>query len=87
MPASLFEGKTNYADIEFLVYLNFFLRQKTRTRIIGTSRQWQVLHRLLTLSLFGLFDPAAPEPPCFEKVADAYGVGSRETYHFPAHCS
>ena len=82
LPASLFEGKTNYADIEFLVYLNFFLRQKTRTRIVGTSRQWHVLHRLLTLTLFGLFDPAAPEPPCFEKVADAYGVGSRETYHF-----
>jgi CRP-like cAMP-binding protein len=82
LPASLFEGKTNYADIEFLVYLNFFLRQKTRTRIIGTSRQWHVLHRLLTLSLFGLFDPAAPEPPSFEKLADAYGVESRETYHF-----
>jgi CRP-like cAMP-binding protein len=82
LPASLFEGKTNYADIEFLVYLNFFLRQKTRTRIVGTSRQWHVLHRLLTLTLFGLFDPAAPEPPCFEKLAEAYGVGSRETYHF-----
>jgi len=82
LPASLFEGKTNYADIEFLVYLNFFLRQKTRTRIVGTSRQWQVLHRLLTLSLFGLFDPAAPEPPSFEQLAEAYGVGSRETYHF-----
>ena len=38
LPASLFEGKTNYADIEFLVYLNFFLRQKTRTRTIHTSR-------------------------------------------------
>ena len=82
LPASLFEGKTNYADIEFLVYLNFFLRQKTRTRIVGTSRQWHVLHRLLTLTLFGLFDPAAPEPPGFEKLAEAYGVGSRETYHF-----
>jgi CRP-like cAMP-binding protein len=82
LPASLFEGKTNYADIEFLVYLNFFLRQKTRTRIVGTSRQWHVLHRLLTLTLFGLFDPAAPEPPCFEQLAEAYGVGSRETYHF-----
>ena len=68
LPASLFEGKTNYADIEFLVYLNFFLRQKTRTRIVGTSRQWQVLHRLLTLTLFGLFDPAAPEPPSFEQL-------------------
>src|SRR5262245_10924448 len=82
LPASLFEGKTNYADIEFLVYLNFFLRQKTRTRIAGTSRQRQVLHRLLTLTLFGLFDPAAPEPPSFEELAEAYGVGSRETYHF-----
>jgi hypothetical protein len=82
VPASLFEGKTNYADIEFLVYLNFFLRQKTRTRIVGTSRQRHVLHRLLTLTLFGLFDPGAPEPPSFEKLAEAYGVGSRETYHF-----
>jgi hypothetical protein len=82
LPASLFEGKTNYADIEFLVYLNFFLRQKRRTRIVGTSRQRQVLHRLLTLTLFGLFDPAAPEPPSFEKLAEAYGVGSRETYDF-----
>src|SRR6266478_345693 len=82
LPASLFEGKTNYADIEFLVYLNFFLRQKTRTRIVGTARQWHVLHRLLTLTLFGLFDPGAPEPPSFEKLAEAYGVGSRETYHF-----
>ncbi len=82
LPASLFEGRTNYADIEFLVYLNFFLRQQTRTRIVGTSRQWHVLHRLLTLTLFGLFDPAAPEPPSFEKLDEAYGLGSRETYHF-----
>ena len=82
LPASLFEGKTNYADIEFLVYLNFFLRQKTRTRIADTSRQWDVLHRLLTLTLFGLFDPAASEPPSFEQLAEAYGIGSRETYDF-----
>src|SRR5258705_10400997 len=82
LPASLFEGKTNYADIEFLVYLNFFLRQKTRTRIVGTSRQRHVLYRVLTLTLFGLFDPAAPEPPSFETLAEAYGVGSRHTYHF-----
>ncbi len=82
LPASLFEGKTNYADIEFLVYLNFFLRQKTRTRIVGTPRQWQILHRLLTLTLFGLFDPMAPEPPSFEELAETYGVRSRETYHF-----
>ena len=82
LPASLFEGRTNYADIEFLVYLNFFLRQQTRTRIAGTSRQWHILHRLLTLTLFGLFDPAAPETPSFEKLAATYGIGSRETYQF-----
>src|SRR5215475_14142423 len=82
LPPSLFEGRTNYADIEFLVYLNFFLRQQARTRIAGTSRQSHVLHRLLTLTLFGLFDPAAPETPSFEKLAETYGVGSRETYHF-----
>ena len=82
LPASLFEGRTNYADIEFLVYLNFFLRQQARTRIAGTSRQWQILHRLLTLTLFGLFDPAAREPPSFEKLAETYGVESRETYDF-----
>jgi CRP-like cAMP-binding protein len=82
LPSSLFEGRTNYADIEFLVYLNFFLRQKTRTRIVGTSRQRQILQRLLTLTLFGLFDPSAPEPPSFEKLRETYGVGSRETYDF-----
>src|SRR6266478_4640471 len=63
LPASLFEGRTNYADIEFLVYLNFFLRQKTRTRIVGTSRQWHVLHRLLTLTLYGTRRDGSPESP------------------------
>src|SRR5215475_11027 len=82
LPASLFEGKTNYADIVFLVYLNCFLRQQARTRIAGTAREWDILHRLLTLTLFGLFDPAAAEPPSFEKLAETYGVESRETYHF-----
>ena len=81
LPASLFEGKTNYADIEFLVYLNFFLRQKARTRIVGTPRQRMVLHRLLTLTLFGLFDPAASEPS-FEKLAETYGVDTEDTYRF-----
>jgi CRP-like cAMP-binding protein len=82
LPANLFEGKTNYGDVEFLVYLNFFLRQQTRTMIAGTSRQRHILHRLLTLTLFGLFDPSAPEPPSFEQLRDAYGIESRDTYHF-----
>lgn len=82
LPTSLFESKTNYGDVEFLVYLNFFLRQQTRTRIIGTVRQRDILHRLLTLTLFGLFDPSAAEPASFDQVREAYGVDSRETYDF-----
>jgi CRP-like cAMP-binding protein len=82
LPASLFESKTNYGDVEFLVYLNFFLRQQTRTRIVGTARQRDILHRLLTLTLFGLFDPSAPDAATFDQVRAAYGVDSRETYDF-----
>src|SRR5262249_16797438 len=47
LPATLFEDQTNYADIEFLVYLNFFLRQRARTRIAGTTHQRDLLRRLL----------------------------------------
>jgi len=82
LPSSLYEGKTNYGDVEFLVYLNFFLRQKMRTRIVGTPQQRHILHRLLTLTLFGLFDPAAPAPPSFAALRDGYGVESREVYDF-----
>ena len=82
LPSTLYAGKTNYGDVEFLVYLNFFLRQKMRTLIAGTAEQRQILHRLLTLTLFGLFDPSAPEPASFEELRDAYGVDSQETYDF-----
>src|SRR5262249_16776499 len=50
LPSSLYEGKINYGDVEFLVYLNFFIRQKTRTLIVGTAQQRHILHRLLTLT-------------------------------------
>ncbi len=82
LPSNLFEGKTNHGDIEFLVYLNFFVRQRMRTRIAGTSRQRHVLHRLLTLTLFGLFDPSTAEPAPFQKLREAFGVDSRDTYDF-----
>src|SRR5215472_5598195 len=82
LPANLFEGRTNYGDVEFLIYLNFFFRQQKRTRVAGTARQRHILHRLLTLTLFGLFDPAQPTPPSFETLRAAYGVESRETYEF-----
>src|SRR5262249_5636911 len=65
-----------------LVYLNFFLRQQARTLIVGTERQRGVLHRLLTLTLFGLFDPSAPDPVSFETARDVWGVDSREVYEF-----
>ena len=57
LPKHLFESRTNYADVEFLVYLNFFVRYGTRTRIVGTARQRDVLEHLLRLTIFGLFDP------------------------------
>lgn len=82
LPSTLFEGKTNYSDVEFLVYLNFFVLGRRRTRIVGTEEQWRALKRLLTLTVFGLFDPEAPEPPPFERLRDVYGVPDRETYAF-----
>ena len=80
LPSTLYEGKINYGDVEFLVYLNFFLRQKMRTLIVGTAQQRHILHRLLTVTVFGLFDPSAPEPASFEDLRETYGLRSRETY-------
>jgi CRP-like cAMP-binding protein len=81
LPANLFEGRTNHGDIEFIVYLNFFVRQGMRTRIAGNARQRRILHRLLTLTLFGLFDPSAPTPP-LSQLRELYGVRSLETRDF-----
>ena len=80
LPKHLFESKTNYADVEFLVYLNFFVRYGTRTRIVGTARQRDVLEHLLRLTIFGLFDPHADAQPSFETVHRHYNVPDRETY-------
>jgi CRP-like cAMP-binding protein len=79
LPSVLFEGRTNYSDVEFLVYLNFFVRARRRTRIVGTATQRRVLSRVLTLTVFGLFEPGAP-PPTFEQLQATYGVPDRETY-------
>ena len=80
LPQSLFESRTNYGDIEFLVYLNFFLRQGTPTRIVGTARQKRTLYRLLTLVIFGLFDPEGQDLPSFEELREAYGVPDPDAY-------
>ncbi len=80
LPANLFAGKTNYADIEFLVYLNFFARARVRTRIVGTAQQQRTLMRLLTLTVFGLFDPALEAQPTFEQLRRHYGVPDREAW-------
>ena len=80
LPAHLFEANTNQGDVEFLVYLNFFTRHGLRTRIVGTAPQRDTLHRLLTLTIFGLFEPGAPELPAFEQLRRRYGVPDRETY-------
>ncbi|OLC14602.1 MAG: hypothetical protein AUH29_09965 [Candidatus Rokubacteria bacterium 13_1_40CM_69_27] len=80
LPQTLFEAGTNYGDIEFLVYLNFFLRQGQRTRIVGTARQKLMFYRLLTLVIFGLFDPDAREPASFDQLREAYRVPDGEAY-------
>lgn len=80
LPKYLFESRTNYADVEFLVYLNFFVRYGKRTRIVGTARQRDVLEHLLRLTIFGLFDPHAHEQPSFETLHALYNVPDRETY-------
>jgi CRP-like cAMP-binding protein len=80
LPQTLFEAGTNYGDIEFLVYLNFFLRQGQRTRIAGTARQKLMFYRLLTLVIFGLFDPDAQKPASFDQLREAYRVPDGEAY-------
>ncbi|MBM3225796.1 MAG: cyclic nucleotide-binding domain-containing protein, partial [Candidatus Tectomicrobia bacterium] len=64
----------------FLVYLNFFVRYGTRTRIVGTARQREILEHLLRLTIFGLFDPHMETQPTFEMLHERYLVSDRETY-------
>jgi CRP-like cAMP-binding protein len=80
LPEHFLEGRTNYADIEFTVYLNFFVRHGMRTRIAGTAEQKEMLERLLHLTIFGLFNPQAAEPPSFTDLHAAYGVPDQETF-------
>lgn len=80
LPKYLFEGKTNYADVEFMVYLNFFIRQGMRTRIAGTARQREALEQLLRLTIFGLFHPHSATMPSFAEMQQNYGVPDEETY-------
>lgn len=80
LPKYLFEGKTNYADVEFLVYLNFFVRSGARTRIAGTAKQRGMLELLLRLTIFGLFGPQSEEQPSFAALHERYGVPDEETY-------
>jgi CRP-like cAMP-binding protein len=80
LPATFVEDRTNYADVEFIVYLNFFLRRGVRTRIAGAKRQRRALAELLTLTIFGMFDPQAREEPSFAEVRQRYGVPDQVTY-------
>ena len=84
LPASLFEGRTNYADIEVPFSLPLlFLRRRARARASsappgnGTSFTGCSPSPCSASSI-----RLRPAPPSFEKLAEAYGVGSRETYHF-----
>jgi CRP-like cAMP-binding protein len=86
LPRQLFEGRTNYADIEFIVYLNFFIRRGVRTRLAGRNTQKQALQRLLSLTIFGLFDPQLPTLPSFADLQQTYGVADQATYAFLHLC-
>jgi len=81
LPANLFEAGTNQGDVEFLIYLNFFARRGIRTRLAGTARQRDTLARLLTLTIFGLFEPGAPLPS-FEVLRERFHVPDPATYAF-----
>jgi CRP-like cAMP-binding protein len=85
LPRHLFEGRTNYADVEFIVYLNFFVRHGGRTRIAGMRGQKEALQRLLNLTIFGLFNPQTPEAPPFAELQRTYGI-NYETYAFLRLC-
>jgi CRP-like cAMP-binding protein len=80
LPATFVADRTNYGDVEFVVYLNFFLRRGLRTRIAGAPRQRRPLADLLTLTIFGLFDPRIDEQPSFAELRRRYGVPDLETY-------
>jgi CRP-like cAMP-binding protein/glyoxylase-like metal-dependent hydrolase (beta-lactamase superfamily II) len=82
LPSRLVDGRMNYGDVEFVVYLNFFLRRGLRTRIVGTVQQRDTLAQLLTLTIHGVFDPGAREQPSFEELHRRYSVPDLETYDF-----
>jgi hypothetical protein len=79
LPAAFVEDRTNYGDLEFIVYLNFFLRRGVRTRIVGVARLRRALAELLTLTIFGVFDPQAREQPSFADLKQRFGVPDQET--------
>ena len=82
LPAAFVENRTNYGDVEFVVYLNFFLRRGVKTRIAGVARLRPALAELLTLTIFGVFDPQAREQPSFAELQQRFGVPDQETYDF-----
>ena len=82
LPSAFVENRTNYGDVEFLVYLNFFLRRGMRTRIAGAARLRRALTELLTLTIYGVFDPRAHEQPSFAELHQRYRVPDQETYDF-----
>ena len=53
LPPELFHGGRNFADIEFVVYYNLFLKKGKRITIVGTSGQIENLKVYMQHSLFG----------------------------------
>ena len=53
LPPELFYGGRNYADIEFLLYYNFFFKQGKRVTIVGTLQQIENIRKYVQYSLLG----------------------------------
>ncbi|MBU1084178.1 MAG: cyclic nucleotide-binding domain-containing protein, partial [Candidatus Omnitrophica bacterium] len=52
LPSELFRGGRNYADIEFVIYFNTFLKQGMRVTLVGTPEQLENFKIYMGNSLF-----------------------------------
>ncbi len=53
LPEELFHDGRNYADIEFVIYYNFYIKHKRRITIVGTEEQIENLKIYMQHSLYG----------------------------------
>jgi len=81
LPEDLFYGGKNFADIEFVLYYNYFIKQKKKVTLVGKEEQLERLRTYLQFSLFGpehdseMFKKYDPDTQRFLKTAfEEYAV-------------